>query len=830
MVKFLHLNVLMKKNRPLRSRCNCHLARAWFQAIMLLIPFFQQARAGTPQPQFTRFTIADGLPSNSINALVRDQTGFLWIGTEAGLSRYDGYRFVNYEAKAGDPFALNANKIVSIAIDKQGALWVSTFDTLFTCRYRELTDDFIRIPANRVPAPVKSQLAKSASSSPVNNPPFINEFPVSHSMLTRILIDHQQILWIGTNGYGLFKRNLALKPFRSFSPDIAGNMAGNCVAALAEDFTNNLWVGTRFAGIVIRSTTGARLRAPHLFNKEVRALYCDKTGRMWVGTRGGLEYTDPGTEHMIRSTGSGLGSSPVYAIAGGRDGTIWFATWKGIYRAKPGGNPFCMLPVSAEFNRLKTIAIDQQQRIWTGSEGKGIRVYKESAGRLILLHTFISSETDSTTLSDDRITSLFIAADQQVWIGTSNGLNRYDPSSGKFTRFLTTQSGLPHNGIAAITDDDSGFLWVSHKKGLSRIDPTTRAFINFSESAGLQGSEFFEGSVYKSRSSRLIYFGGNNGYTAFNPQRIAISPARPNIVLTGLQVMNSALSLSKEHNGHILLKKALRLTDTINLPRRDQSFSIEFAALDFTDPGAARYAYKLEGFDTDWIFTGADHRTASYTDIPPGDYRFKVKLAGDYANIRVRTLVIRVDHAWWSSVWATFIIAGIIVCIAVLSYRYIRQHARTRQRLELESQLRKQAVEVRESEIQKLQKSLLSSTLADSAMDVPETPDEKLMRKIIALIHTRMSDPELNGEEIGATVGLSRTQLYRKVKLLCGMPISDLVRHVRLEYAGTLLKDKKFNVSEVAYMTGFSDTGYFRKSFKTHYGISPSEYVKDVSR
>src|SRR5690606_7531776 len=201
--------------------------------------------------------------------------------------------------------------------------------------------------------------------------------------------------------------------------------------------------------------------------------------------------------------------------------------------------------------------------------GNGIVVFREDRpGRLTIVNRFNHQHTSPNTISDNRVYCIHEDHNHDFWIGTGNGLDRYNPRTATFERFHTSPPGLVQGTIAGILEDDNGYIWVSHKRGISQINRETRSIQNYTQQDGLQSNEFSDGASYKSPYTSTLFFGGNNGYNAFNPDSITTNSIAPQVVLTQLQVLNKPVEVNQEVNGRKLLAKPLYLTDSIQLSDR----------------------------------------------------------------------------------------------------------------------------------------------------------------------------------------------------------------------------------------------------------------------
>ena len=247
-----------------------------------------------------------------------------------------------------------------------------------------------------------------------------------------------------------------------------------------------------------------------------------------------------------------------------------------------------------------------------------------------------------------------------IWVGSfGGGLFRYNSATDDFENF-TESDGLPSNFIKGIISDDRGDLWLSTSKGLSRFNLKARSFRNYDPSDGLQAYEFRTASCFKGRSGKL-YFGGVNGFNAFFPESVQDNPIVPPVLLTSFKIFDKPFDAGA----------SLSPLSEIKLSYRQDFFSFEFVALNFTSPEKNRYAYKLEGFDKDWIASGT-RRYANYTHLDGGEYIFRVKASNNDGvwNEEGTSIRLVISPPFWKT-WWFIAAAGATVCIMFYSlYRY----------------------------------------------------------------------------------------------------------------------------------------------------------------
>ncbi len=208
-----------------------------------------------------------------------------------------------------------------------------------------------------------------------------------------------------------------------------------------------------------------------------------------------------------------------------------------------------------------------------------------------------------------------------LWIGTDNGLNMYNEDSKLFNPYKE-EDGLPNDVIHGILEDKSGLLWLSTENGLSKFNPEPEIFKNYGYNE-LHNLTFYEGTYFKNQYGE-IFFGGMHGLNAFDPEKIKENLLAPQMQITDLKIFNNSVPIGLYIDERIILGKDISETEEINLLFSDTVFSFEFTALDFTNPIKNQYAYKMEGFDKEWNYIGT-RRIATYTNLPAGNYVFRVK-------------------------------------------------------------------------------------------------------------------------------------------------------------------------------------------------------------
>ncbi len=673
----------------------------------------------------------DSLASDVITALHEDRDGELWVGTAEGLHRLlrDSGTFRRYRAGTGRSQHLSSNKISAVASDRDGTLWVGTFDGGLN-RFDRARDTFTayraRTGTTSGPASdeVRAILTDSAGRLWIGTAKGLDllerqeEFthyghdPLDPNSLADDYVmslyeDRSGLLWVGTRAGGVSRWNPRSWIFGHQRP---AWLDQSYVMSFADDTAGLLWIGTLGNGLHrFDPETGAHStldefveRREVLADQRVMSLLTDRAGNLWIGTMsGGLTRVSPDRRTTSWRAKPGdpraLSVDGVMSILEARDGRIWLGTFGGgVNIVDPGSGTVRQIaydprnPGSISAPRATSLAQDASGLLWVGTEGGGLNLFSE-AGQL--LQVFRHAADDPESLSADTVYALHVDAAGRIWVGTEGGgldLVTGDvrrPDTVRFRNFAKS-SGLASDTVYGIQSDPSGKLWLSSNAGLTRLDTDTGSSTSYHREQGLQGEEFNFGSHFQTRNGWLA-FGGADGFNLFDPTRLDGELRAPQVVLTGVEVMNRPAATSSPY-------PELR---ELKLGHRDDVVSFEFAALDYTAPDKNRYAYRLRGFDTDWIDLGT-RRRISYTNLAAGRYVLEVRAAnpdGAWSPAPL-SLAVEVKPAPWATVWAKALYALAIGLIVFSAWRVQRRKLElaglAQQRLEQE--VADRTVELRE--------------------------------------------------------------------------------------------------------------------------------------
>ncbi|HTL08187.1 MAG TPA: ATP-binding protein, partial [Chitinophagaceae bacterium] len=348
-------------------------------------------------------------------------------------------------------------------------------------------------------------------------------------------------------------------------------------------------------------------------------------------------------------------------------------------------------PNSVHAFYISELMEDREGNIWVGSSN-GIDVLDKKTGRFTYYSNFTN---DPHGLSNNSILSLLQDSRGRIWVGTTDGLNIFNKEDQSFTSFRT-ENGLPGNTILTIAEDNQQRLWVSTYNGISCIQVNEKSGSaggisisckNYDEKDGLQGIAFNENAALKTQDGHIVV-GGPGGFNIFDPSTINQDKSIPSVVLTDLQLFNKSIAVGEKVNGRVLLPRAITETNAITLQYNEDVLAIGFAALNFLNPEKNKYAYKLEGFDKGWITSDGKLRKATYTNLDPGSYTFRVKAANSDGvwNDQALALAITILPPFWKTPVAYALYGLVLIGILWFARRLILQRARMRFAIEQQQQ------------------------------------------------------------------------------------------------------------------------------------------------
>ena len=707
---------------------------------------------------FTRYTSLQVFPSNNINRIFEDTAGRLWVGTRRGLAWFDratGQSRI-YKPDRKNPHTLPGEYIFAMYEAHDSTIWFGTDGGI--CRYNPTTDDFTRVIIPGLTNPVAS--------------------------LCEDISGH---LWVGTDGDGLFRIDLASGEQTHFTtnPQNPDAITSNVILSLYRDRTGVLWLGTVATGLSKFDPHKRRFRHIITNPATVNAFFEDSDGTLWIGTQDGVKRMSRGSSQvedvgLTNRQQAKLQGESVYSICEDRDGDMWFAkVGSGLYRLnkKTSAVQSFGLPSGPKDNTstfLTNLFVDSRGDLWIGQSGGGVSrydmkrktfehhatrtqpafpadyvwaIHEDHRGFLwfgtwgigvirydprtyeSIVFSKDNERSSSTAISGDVVVAIAEGADGILWFGTwGDGLNRYDPVAETFTHY-STGNGLPNDQIYGILiDDKTGELWLTTGYGLARFDPKSGRSVAYDEADGVQSLEFRRGAAHRGRSG-TFYVGGVNGFNMFKPEEIVGNGNVPQVVLTSVRVLD---------------REIINQSQSLELSYDENFVAFEFAALDFVEPQKNTYSYTLDGLEHDWVNAGT-RRYVSYANLSPGGYVFRVRGSNNDGvwNERGATLSFTINPPPWKTWWAYTLYVCLVVLTGIGWRRFeinkIQQKEREEaafREAELRTEIEKQKtrMQIARDLHDEVGSTLSSITFFAQAMTEGEQPDGNGTSKFLSLI------------------------------------------------------------------------------------------------
>ncbi len=549
---------------------------------------------------------------------------------------------------------------------------------------------------------------------------------ISDHAINSLLIDRNGVLWIGTDNHGCNLLNLNHKHICRFDniPGFAGNLNNDVITAITGNGTNVIYTGTASSGVSKITLTGNNSYVTENVpittdkndqNREVLSLYLDSHNNLWAGTlQNSITRISP--NGAIKSFPT---EGYVFSIFEDSKSNMWIGTWgdgfckmdteTGMLTSFAGQNSY----QSISSDRVLSFAEDSYGNLWIGTKGGGVNV---SPINLLSqgLSNFVSYTFDATTdgsISHNDVYCIHRDSRGTMWIGTGHGLNRFvlpdgeNPveaimqNKGTFVSY-TEEDGLPNSTILGMLEDNSGYLWVSTTNGLARVSTIDYTISLFSKNDGLQDDEFHSNAYYKDDDG-LLYFGGSNGVSFFNPDDMSVAVDNLDIRITALKIMNQLVRPHNAVENKVVLETDIAATRNITLWPVHKDFSIEFSALDYINMDNMRYAYRLIGYDDTWRITSRMQHSATYTNLREGKYTFQVRAISSTGvwSDAVDELHIVMKPVLWRNPWVFMLYLCFVMVLLFFFRKYSIIAVKEKNNLKLEAYEKQKAVELTESKM-----------------------------------------------------------------------------------------------------------------------------------
>lgn len=641
----------------------------------------------------------NSLSNNQVRELYEDGQGTIWIGTgfpftgdlkwkEGGLNRFNptDKNFTRFLHDPKDTSSLIDNRVRTIFEDSKGRFWVGTAgDGLHTM--------------DRENGRFERHRYDPAKPNGLSRPALRKTRPWADDFIAFIREDVAGIIWIGTFSGGLNRydpearkithyetlkeKSAAINPPTGFwwsytSKDgalwisaydgvyrldplrnqIPYYDVGTSVRSLLKDKAGQLWLGTP-DGIVLYDT--ARINKYSFVNDKsdsaslsfnmVNSLFESADGNIWIGTDKGANYYDNQSRKFTRC----LNENTIYHIYEDREGSVWFGTNSGLVLLNRQAGTFTRYQKNASdsttlsHNSISYIAEDKTGYLWFGTFEDGLNRFDRSTKKF------------QHYLPGNSIISIFEDADAVLWIGTNRGLYYFNPSNNSLVLFTNPSAGLPGDiPVYHILEDDHQSLWVNTGIGLFRLGHDRVETSFFGRSHGMIPPGYATQTSCFVGNDGELFFGAytGDGYYAFFPEQLRGNTLAPDLHITAFRLADQQV----DYGDGSVLRKPLSQTKKISLSYDQNVFAFDFAGIHYSSPEDNRHLFKLENLDSDWREAG-EEKTASYYNVPPGKYVFRVKAASSNGVWAEKDLTIIISSPWWRTGWAYSIYGLLLVAV-----------------------------------------------------------------------------------------------------------------------------------------------------------------------
>lgn len=636
-----------------------------------------------PQNKTFRYYLTGNNPSEDprcrfLTCQFHDSDGNIWVGSSHSglyLLETDTYQITHYDNTSGDGKGLNNETVYDIKESNDGNLWIATKNGMSIFYKNKKKFKYIVAGNGR--------------------------WNLNTNIITCTCTDKSGGIWLGTNN-GIYYHNPLMMKFKNYDIREWGKSEN-------DEYIHSV-IKTKSGKILVKgdndlyifdeeANTHKPVRLVNSRFKHIKqmTLLEDSKGNIWIGNNS--EYlgkydleTDSYEEIMMESDNKNhIQFRRINTFYEDTDGSLWIGTEIGALNYKPKENKFTALFQSKDLifaeDKVNAILRDSYGELWFGTK-RGLKRYDKDNK---LIEHYVRNDNQSQSISNNTITSIYEDKDKVLWVGTQGGLHQFNRQDNSFN--LITRPGKNFGDpIMGIVEDESNNLWLSSTIGIIRFNYKNNSFHVYNEADGLQSNEFNMNVFSKGRDGEII-FGGINGFNTFYPQTIKADTLVPDIYVTDFQISNQP-SPQKIID--------IRKKEKVVLRHWQSTFSFQFVAIDYLAPANNKYAYKLEGFNEEWVYTSSNNRIATYTNIPPGNYKFKVKASNsdEIWNEKGIEIGIEILPPIWKTWWAYMLYTIAFISIIVFIFYYYLNKEREKAKIELERLETKRQHELDELKLQ----------------------------------------------------------------------------------------------------------------------------------
>ena len=672
-----------------------------------------------------------------INSLAKDKKGIIYAGTNFGLKVVDP---INNEVKkvnigTGQITSLN---IVSMYIDSRQNLWIGNgYKGLVKVDLNSKVKNGLSYPITQkrimsiLATDPKTILCATENDGLliVNDQGIVqkkyvnskfNSRSLSSNSVWSLFLDKEKRIWLGyyNKGLGIFDKINSKVNILESLPGNPQSLQTSCVTDIAKDNEGQLWISMEGGGVDVYNIKTKKFKHitksensfySGLTNDNITNVFIDNKENIWLSSwNEGIFVLKKGNKNFINyntKNTPNLASDNIMSIAQDSRGVVWIGTFsQGLHYYTPSDGKFhhCnSKPFYAEglVNLdIRKVMVDSDDAVWVGST---TGLYKVSTKDFVSFSVVSFRDKMSQKLKNHRsthtINTLYETKNKEIWIGTDGaGLFSYNKRTD-YLQWYINFKGLHEKSISSIVESNDGRIWISGKKGITRLDLKNKTSVNYSTHDGLLGNDFNNNSVLKDQDG-LLYFGSYEGLNYFNPMNLVKSKKQLPIYLTDLKILNKSVG-PLEKNSPLI--KTISETKKIILKHDQSVFTIDFIAINYSFPARTEYAYYLEGFEDSWNYIGSK-RSATYTNLAPGNYVFKVKAAeknGAWSQNPLE-LKIQILPPWWKTSFAYLFYSLLLFAAVHFANQYYQNRFKQKQMIEFEQ---KKAIQIEKLNNKKLQ-------------------------------------------------------------------------------------------------------------------------------
>ncbi|MCD0466019.1 two-component regulator propeller domain-containing protein [Flavobacterium sp. ENC] len=713
-----------------------------------------------------------------IENLVIDKFGYIWLGTtENGLIKIkpetDNYQFENY--------AITKNKILSIIESSHDYIICGTEnDGLLVVNY-------------------KGQVLQQYLHSKYN------DSSLKSNSVWSLYEDKEKRLWLGYFNKGLGVFDKPNNKFNTLESQVNNDnsLQTSYVTSVIKDKKGNLLISNEGGGLDIYNLTNKSYIHVNKNNQsyysgldaaDIQTIFIDSKQNIWIGSWDrGIYFLKNGTTRFINyntANTDGLKSNRIFSFSEDSKGRIWIGTFiKGLHYFDNKSNTFIHCE-SKSFTEnaldnafIRKVFVDSDNVLWVGTILGLYQVSLKDDSDFKVTKMRDAMFRDKTKYNSiQTILSIYESNDKTIWIGTDGeGLFNYNKKDKAFSNY-NNFPGFKEKSVRAIISDNNGSLWISGGSGLTKLDFKNKKSTHFTKDDGLVDNDFNNNAVFKDGNGEL-YFGSYEGVNYFNPNEIKKTEKAPKLYFSDFKLFNKSVKPNEDASP---LSKVIAQTKEITLNYTQSVFTIEYVGINYNYSKKNQYAYYLEGFEKDWNYVG-NNRTATYTNLAPGDYVFKVKSAnadGSWSNTSLE-LKIKILPPWWKTFWAYLLYISILVFLIIYLNKIYQNRFKAKQAILLEKEKNIQSEKLNNKKLQ----------FFTNISHEFRTPLTLIINPLEDILRSKNLSPEIH----------NKLKIVHKSSDRLSRLINELMDFNKLEFNKISLQAKKIEV--VAFTQGI--IGYF---------------------